>query len=57
MRPDIDPPIAWDWLGVQPVVAATEHVLHVRLQAPLRIAVDGRTGSGVIQRADREATQ
>jgi pyruvate phosphate dikinase-like enzyme len=49
VRPDIDPPIAWSWLEAQPIVRATGHVAHVRLSRPLRVAVDGRSGRGVIQ--------
>jgi hypothetical protein len=52
VRPDVDPPIAWDWIEAQPVVDAAEHVVHARLAAPLRIAVDGRSGAGVIQRGE-----
>jgi pyruvate phosphate dikinase-like enzyme len=51
VRPDVDPPIAWNWLEAQEVAHATEHVVHVRLRHPLRIAVDGRCGHGVIRRA------
>ncbi len=40
--------IAWDWLARQPAVAQTDYVRHVRLAAPLRCKVDGRTGRGVI---------
>ncbi len=44
-RPGID----WDWLAARPVETETEWVRHVRLDAPLRIAVDGRTGRGVVR--------
>jgi hypothetical protein len=40
--------IDWDWLKKQPVTQETEFVRHVRLSAPLRIKVDGRTSRGVI---------
>jgi hypothetical protein len=44
-RPGID----WAWLDRQPVVAETEFVRHVRLDRPLEVRVDGRTGRGVIR--------
>ena len=40
--------IDWDWLKGQPVFQETSFVRHVRLSAPLRIKVDGRTSRGVI---------
>ena len=43
--------IDWDWLGEQQRVAETRFVKHVRLPAPLRIKVDGRSSRGVILRA------
>ncbi len=42
--------IAWDWLNKQKVVAETEFIKHVKLQLPLIIKVDGRTGKGVIRK-------
>ena len=44
-----DFPIDWDGLSRQPAVAETDFVRHVRLAAPLHIAVDGRQGHGAIQ--------
>ncbi len=44
VRFDRDRPIDWGWLASQETVAETDHVRHVRLRAPLRIKVDGRTG-------------
>jgi hypothetical protein len=41
-RPD------WDWLDRQPMVEETRFVRHVRLESPLQVRVDGRTGRGVI---------
>ncbi len=41
--------IDWDWLGRQRVVAETELVRHVRLDEPVVVRVDGRTGRGVIR--------
>jgi hypothetical protein len=43
-----DFPIDWEGLSRQPAVAETGFVRHVRLASPLRIAVDGRAGQGVI---------
>jgi len=47
---DEDPEIDWDWLGGQAVVAETAFLRHVRLEAPLLVKVDGRTGRGAIWR-------
>jgi hypothetical protein len=43
-----DFPIDWDGLARQPAVTETDFVRHVRLAAPLHIAVDGRQGHGAI---------
>lgn len=40
--------IDWGWLNGQNAVHDTEFVRHVKLPAPLKIKVDGRTGRGVI---------
>ncbi len=40
--------IRWDWLEQQKVVAETEYVKHVKLEKPLSVKVDGRSGRGVI---------
>ncbi len=42
--------IDWDWLAGRPAVQETRFARHVRLERPLRVAVDGRTGRGVILR-------
>jgi hypothetical protein len=42
------PGIDWTWLAAQPAAAETEFVRHVRLEQPLLVKVDGRTGRGVI---------
>jgi hypothetical protein len=47
----------WEWLeGLPPAgeEPAVEFVRHVRLAAPLRVEVDGRTGRGIIWRRDEE---
>ncbi len=38
----------WAWLSARPAADATAHVRHVRLDAPVVIAADGRTHRGVI---------
>jgi hypothetical protein len=50
VRAERDAPIDWAWLERQPVAADTAYATHVRLDAPLTIAVDGRTGRGVVKR-------
>ncbi len=40
--------IDWDWLNNNKTVNETEFVKHVKLNNPLKIKVDGRTGIGVI---------
>ena len=40
--------IDWDWLAHQPAVAETDLVRHIRLDKPLRIKVDGRSGHGAV---------
>ena len=44
-------PIDWEWLDRQPVESSSELVRHVRLGAPLSVAVDGRTKRGVVKHA------
>lgn len=40
--------IRWDWLNGLEVVSETEHVRHVRLEKPIEVLVDGRTGEAVV---------
>jgi hypothetical protein len=40
--------IRWDWLKSQAMASEKQYTRHVRLSAPLRIKVDGRSGRGVI---------
>jgi hypothetical protein len=40
--------VDWKWLAAQPAAAATAHLRHVRLQAPLTIKIDGRHTEAVI---------
>jgi hypothetical protein len=42
--------IDWAWLAGQPAHRETPWLRHVRLAAPLRVAVDGRSGRGIIFR-------
>ncbi len=51
VRPGDTHAVDWDWLDAQPAAAETEFVRHVRLAAPLRVEVDGRSGRGVIRSA------
>ncbi len=41
--------IDWNWLDKQQTVEETQSARHVVLSTPLRVKVDGRNGSGVIQ--------
>jgi hypothetical protein len=40
--------IDWAWLAGQPLVAATDHVRHIRLPEPLEIRIDGRSQRGAV---------
>jgi hypothetical protein len=42
--------IDWTWLSGQDVARATAYLRHVRLDRPLEVRVDGRTGRGVIRK-------
>jgi hypothetical protein len=42
--------IDFAWLDRLPSVTETEHVRHVRLELPLQVRVDGRSGRGVVLR-------
>ena len=42
--------VDWAWLASQESVARTEHVRHVRTQAPMLLRVDGRSRRGVVTR-------
>jgi hypothetical protein len=43
-----DGAVDWDWLAAQPAVRETGCVRHLRLASPLVVAIDGKTGEGVI---------
>ncbi|MCP4045902.1 MAG: histidine kinase [Gammaproteobacteria bacterium] len=38
----------WDWLNALEAVSETEYLKHVRLDQPMNILIDGRTGKAVI---------
>lgn len=40
--------VDWDWLDAQPAVRETKHLRHIRTAEPLRAALDGRSGTGVL---------
>jgi len=40
--------VDWEWLAAEPAVSETEFVRHLRFDAPIAIAINGRTHSGVI---------
>ncbi len=40
--------IDWNWLEQKETVCETEYIKHVKLDSPLQVKVDGRTGRGVI---------
>jgi hypothetical protein len=40
--------IDWEWLDRQSSVTETDHVRHVRLEKPLSVKVDGRSGRGAV---------
>jgi hypothetical protein len=42
-------PIDWDWLGRQPVMTATDHVVHARCERPIRVRVDGVNRRGLVE--------
>lgn len=56
VRPHDPRGVDWTWLDARPAAAETEFVRHVRLDAPLRVAVDGRSGRGVIRAGTGEPT-
>ncbi|MBI4503865.1 MAG: hypothetical protein HY700_22220, partial [Gemmatimonadetes bacterium] len=49
VRHDGDERLDWAWLARQRAVTETDLVRHVRLDAPLLVKVDGRTGCGVVR--------
>jgi hypothetical protein len=49
VRHGATPGIDWERLDGEPAESETEWVRHLRLESPLRVAVDGRTGRGVVR--------
>jgi hypothetical protein len=49
-----DAGVDWQWLDAQPAVGETDHLRHVRLDEPLTVAVDGRSGIGAVLKPDTE---
>ncbi|PWB73159.1 histidine kinase, partial [candidate division GN15 bacterium] len=42
--------IDWNWLRYQPAIDTGQYVKHIRLDGPIVIKMDGRTGRGVIHK-------
>ena len=42
----------WDWLESRPGETETPHLRHLRLDRPLRVLIDGRSGRGVVLEAE-----
>jgi CheY-like chemotaxis protein len=42
--------VDWEWLRAQPAEADTRFVRHLRFESPLRIAINGRSHTGVISK-------
>ncbi len=38
----------WDWLESLPIAEETAHVRHIRLERPIEVRMDGRTGAGMM---------
>jgi len=38
----------WSWLDIQAAAKETNYLKHIRLEKPLEVQIDGRTGQGVI---------
>jgi len=51
-RHEEQPGIDWEWLDRQETAAEGHYVKHVRTAGPLAVAVDGRTGMGVVKREE-----
>jgi hypothetical protein len=52
--PEGDEAIDWAWLQARPAATETAFARHVRLDAPLRVEVDGRVGKGAVLRRTDE---
>jgi len=49
VRPDTGGRVDWSWFDSKPAVEETTHVRRIRLDAPLVVKVDGRSGRGVVR--------
>ena len=49
VRHDSDHRIDWEWLKRQEVIGESGHLCHVRVDMPIKVKVDGRSGRGVIR--------
>ena len=45
--------VDWDWLAAQPAVAERDLVRHVRLEAPVRVRMNGKRREGIITKPVR----
>jgi hypothetical protein len=43
--------IDWKWFDRQRAVTEMDYIRHIRLEAPLRVRVDGRSRRGVVEHA------
>ncbi len=43
-----DTAVDWDWLEAQPALSEAAHVRRLRLERPLRVLMNGKTGAGMI---------
>jgi len=55
-RPSPENFLDWSWLTAQPARAETGQVRHVRLDRPLSILINGRTGEGIILKPERSGS-
>jgi hypothetical protein len=46
--------VDWEWLQALPVIRETEYLKHARLEEPLEVQIDGRSGHGVILKRTSE---
>jgi len=46
--------IDWDWLKKQQIIQKTKHFVHIQLEKPLLVKIDGRSGVSVIFKSDKK---
>jgi hypothetical protein len=44
--------VDWKWLAEQEIIEQSDYLIHVRLEDPVRVRIDGRHGRGVILRPE-----